>query len=374
MASIKRHEGPRGPRWEVRWRLPDGREASRRFDRAGVANDFLDQLVADKRRGYSHDPSGPQTLFSDMAAKWAGGQPNHKDTTAATVERELRLHILPALGELRLSDCTKLVLQGFQKDLHEKGLAPSSVLRIWTWTAAILKAAVEEGLIPAAPQVKRPPMPKRAPLVPLEPDQVERLIAALPPWYRAAAQLAADAGLRNAEVFGLTVGRSGTFLARQRELRVERQLIIPNGADPYLRRPKYDHERVVPLPDDLIEALARHLHDYPDRPVVYDAITKTAEPLVFGTATGKPVHRSIIDSALRQALKRAKLFPGVRFHDLRHYYASVLIAKGASERKVAQRLGHSSTQITQTYGHLFRGDDEDTRRVVEASIQARRRN
>ncbi len=67
------------------------------------------------------------------------------------------------------------------------------------------------------------------------------------------------------------------------------------------------------------------------------------------------------------------LVPGFRYHDLRHYFASLLIASGADVKVVQARLRHASAKTTlDTYGHLWPDSDDSTRAAVEAVLAARR--
>jgi integrase len=74
-------------------------------------------------------------------------------------------------------------------------------------------------------------------------------------------------------------------------------------------------------------------------------------------------------------VKRAGLSEGLRYHDLRHTYASLLIAEGAHPRAIMERLGHSSIQVTLgTYGHLFLTLDEALTNRLDKAIQSERGN
>jgi integrase len=84
-----------------------------------------------------------------------------------------------------------------------------------------------------------------------------------------------------------------------------------------------------------------------------DAVVFTFE------AGGLVSHANWYRSHCRPAVKRAGLPDDVRYHDLRHTYARLLIAEGAHPRAITERLGHSSIQVTLgTYGHLFPTLDE----------------
>lgn len=69
-------------------------------------------------------------------------------------------------------------------------------------------------------------------------------------------------------------------------------------------------------------------------------------------------------------MKKAGLPTGVRFHDLRHTYASALIANGCSVKVVQAHLGHKSAAVTlDTYSHLWPDDEDRARSAVEAFLR-----
>src|SRR5580693_10089743 len=80
-----------------------------------------------------------------------------------------------------------------------------------------------------------------------------------------------------------------------------------------------------------------------------------------------------IERAMRKARSEVEGLPaGFRYHDLRHYFASLLIASGADVKTVQARLRHASAKTTlDTYGHIWPDRDESTRAAVDAVITAR---
>jgi integrase-like protein len=84
------------------------------------------------------------------------------------------------------------------------------------------------------------------------------------------------------------------------------------------------------------------------------------ENYVFTSRRGTPLDRG---NALHrfQDILEENGFPKIRFYDLRHTHASLLIAEGVHPKKIAERLGHSSIKLTMdTYGHLFEGCDRES--------------
>ncbi len=215
-------------------------------------------------------------------------------------------------------------------------------------------------LIAASPCV-RVALPKRASskVVPLGVVDVEGLAAAVPERYRALIVFAAGMGLRQAECFGLTVDRVD-FL--RRAVRVDRQLVAVRAGVPEFGPPKsMAGFRTVPMPEVICTVLAAHLARYGPGP----------GGVVFSNTVGNPLWRSTVNEMWHRAGTQSGLPRWATFHDLRHFYASLLIAKGCSVKAVQSRLGHQSAMETlDTYGHLWPDSDDETRVAVDHVLGA----
>jgi integrase len=171
------------------------------------------------------------------------------------------------------------------------------------------------------------PKVERIRVQPLTTEEVGAVTGAVGDRYRALVILAAGTGLRQGEVFGLTVPRLDLL---RRQLRVEQQLITVQGRAPFLAPPKTAASvRQVPLPGTVVDTLAAHLAEF--------------EPgelgTVFSGEGGEPLRRNRFSERVwRPAVAAAHLRPGTRFHELRHYYASLLIRHGESVKTVQARL------------------------------------
>ena len=354
------HIEKRGPkRYRARYRAPNGVERSRTFERRVDAERWLDRLRGDLARGWYVDPEAGRRLFEDYAAAWRETQ-LHRDLTRAQLDSLLPRHVLPFFGHRRLGSARPSEVQGWVKGRAEV-LGPTSVEMAYRVVAAVFRAAVADRLIPASPCVgiKRPRRVRHQ----LEQDQIltsEQLLdlaAAVPDRYRALVVIGAGAGLRNGEALGLTEARV-EFLRRQ--LRVEEQLITAPRREPYLGPPKTAASvRTIPVPDIVIEALAAHRERY--RPGPWG--------LLFTTELDEPIRRQNFGRMWRVSVARAGVPAGTRFHDLRHYYASLLIRYGESVKVVQSRLGHASAAETlDTYSHLWPDSEERTRQAVQEAL------
>jgi integrase len=164
--------------------------------------------------------------------------------------------------------------------------------------------------------------------------------------------MSAGLGLRPGEVFGFKVS-DVDFLGRR--VSVVRQLDESQQLAPLKTVSSF---RTVPLPDVVSVALAEHVKR-----------TGRREGLVFAGMNGAPVKRNSFGKTWRSAVESAGLEKGLRLHDLRHAYASALIAAGESVKVVQSRMGHASAMVTlDVYGHMFPDSDDRTRAAVDAYL------
>ncbi len=153
--------------------------------------------------------------------------------------------------------------------------------------------------------------------------------------------VAAGTGLRPGELFGLEAA-DVDFL--RRTVRVDRQLNERRQLAPLKTRASY---RTVPLPEVVADELAQHL-----------ARAGRREGLIFAGHDGQPARLNTFTVAWRRAVVAAEATAGLCLHDLRHSYASALIAAGESVKPVQVRMGHASAMVTlDVYGHLWPDSD-----------------
>ncbi|MGC1211267.1 MAG: site-specific integrase [Micromonospora sp.] len=348
MSSIqKRPDG----RYRVRWRDPEGKERAKHFSRKIDAERFRSTVDADIIRGAYVDPQAGRTSFRDYAEAWRAAQPARANTAArhrSTLER----HVYPAIGGLALASVRPSQVQAM---VSGWSLAPGSVRTVFSTVRAVFASAVRDRLIALDPcaGVKLPAVQRKR-ITPLSIEEVEALADAVPPEYRALVVLVAGTGLRQGEAFGVQVA-DVDFL--RRTLTVQRQVQPGPVVGPLKNRAAY---RVIPLGDVVLAELAEHLRAYP----------AAGEAFIFRAPDGGPCTRNTFNSRVwRPAAKRAGL-AGVGMHDLRHAYASMLIAAGQSVKVVSDRLGHSNAAMTlNVYSHLFPADEDRTRQAIDDAFR-----
>lgn len=348
-----------GLQWRARWRDAAGEQRAKSFRRKVEADQFLAEVVTDLRRGSYVDPRAGKVTLKEYAEHWRAGQV-HRPATVAHVETMLRRHVYPALGSRQLGQIAPSEIQAWVKRLSVD-LQPATVKVAHGILAGVFNAAVHDKVVTASP-CTRTKLPKaaRRQVVPLETEAVEALSAAIVSWLRALVMLAAGTGMRSGECFGLTVDRID-FL--RRTVTVDRQLVLVAGRAPFLAEPKTEASvRTIPLPQVVVDELAAHLAAYPAGP----------DGFVFTDRRGEPLRRTSFSATVWAPARKAAGLPvTVRFHDLRHYYASLLIRHGESVKTVQVRLGHASASETlDTYSHLWPDSDDRTREAVDHVLGA----
>ena len=247
---------------------------------------------------------------------------------------------------------------------------------MFTTLSAILNAAVDDELISSNPcrkaSVSAPRADKRK-VIPWTAAQVATIRGELPERWRVFCDLGALCGLRQGEILGLDVDQIEML---PHVLHVRQQLRIVS-ARLVLAPPKGGKERDVPLPERAAQAVAVHLARFPAMEVTLpwrtpDGPKRTARLLVT-TAPGKAVNRNAFNEAWRRAVRTAGLVPSreTGTHQLRHLFASLMLAGGVDIKKLSVYLGHSSAGFTlATYTHLMESADTHARKAIEAALAA----
>jgi integrase len=318
-------------------------------------------------RGAYIDPADAKVPFDEVARAWRANMVA-RPSTLDRVDSVLKNHILPGFEGRAIGDIVPSDIQAWVKRCERAGLAPRSTEVVYRYLSSIFKTAVLDGRIVRSPciGIRLPKIPKIR-VQPLSTEQVAALIEAMPPRYQALIWVGAGAGLRQGEAFGLTVPHL-EFL--KRNVVVAQQLHQVVGHPVALAPPKTEASvRSIPVGESVLTALARHLELFPPRTSLR-GIDGREQLLVFTDETGAPIRRTAFSAkAWTKVVTAAGLPKGTTFHDLRHYYASLLIAHGASVKVVQARLGHKNANETlDTYAHLWPDSEDLTRSAVDAVL------
>ncbi len=375
MAHIQDRGTGHQRRWQARFRDPEGRERSKTFTRKVDAQRWLDQVTADLVTGRYVDPKAGRVSLGEFAAQWLDGQ-TFDASTRETMESRIRTHILPTIGHFELRHLKPSTVQAWVRS-RQTEVAPSYCRLLLSNLSTILSAAVEDGLIASNPcavsSVKAPRVDRRR-VVPWTVETVHAVIEGHPDEFSAVPVLGAGCGLRQGEIFGLSVD-AVDFLRRVIYVRQQLRLVENQVV---LAPPKGGREREVPLPDVVAMAVAKHVQRCGTATVGLPWREPGGEirrvELVFTNRDRGPLTRAYFThNAWKPALQGAGLERNRDngMHALRHHYASVLLENGVSIRAVSEYLGHHDPGFTlRTYAHLMPESEDRARAAIDAALGA----
>jgi integrase len=348
-------------RWQARVRDPltNRLVGIGTFDTKAEAENAQVLAMADQQRGSWRPPEAGRQTFGYWAKRYLATTAHLRPKTKANYESTLKCHLLPELADVELRRLDRPSVRAFLARMTDRGTATGTVERVRAVMRNVLNAAIEGGAIVTNPadRVKIPRTMRKEEPVFLVPDEVEALAQAVtnPPRPTRHPQrhypdlgllirLTAYTGLRSSEVAALRVGRVDLF---RRRLEVAEAATEGRGGLQFGPTKNYQR-RTVPLPGFLADELTLFLAG------------RRPDELVFAAPEGGPFrHGNFYVRHFKPAVIRAGVPPKTRFHDLRHTYASRLIAEGATALTVMRRLGHSSIKVTyDTYGHLLPEQEE----------------
>jgi integrase len=291
-----------------------------------------------------------------------------RPTTFERYEQIVRGHIVPVLGGIKLKGLTPAHVRGLYREKLDAGLSPGTVRYIHVTLHKGLKQAVMDGLIPRnATEAVKPPQVRRAEMRPLSPEQVKTLLeVACGDRLEALYVLAVTTGLRQGELLGL---KWEDVDLEAGKLRVQRTLAIAKGG-PKLMAPKTKSSRQ----DRKAHPERRECSQKPPQEAARGDRNRAGSlwrenGLIFASETGDPLDRRYVTThRFKPLLKRAGL-PQIRFHDLRHTCATLLLGRNVNPKIVSEMLGHASIAITlDTYSHVLPNMQSEAAKAMEDAL------
>ena len=292
------------------------------------------------------------TLAAFMAQWLEAVRPPLRASTWRRYEQYARLHALPALGRLRLDEVGAAQLYRLYAERISAGCSPTSVRHLHRFLHLVFAHAVRWGEIVHNP-VDRvdPPRTARHVFRTLTAEQAQAMLAALHgDRLRALYVLALTTGMRQGELFAL---RWADVDLPRRRLAVRGTLYRGRGGGWTIGDPKtVRSHRQVALAPFAVRALEAHrLLLAEERALAGDRWEDN--DLVFPNRVGRPLSsQNFLRRHFRPLLQRLGL-PPMRFHDLRHTAATLLLAAGVHPKVVSELLGHTSVGVTiDLYSHV----------------------
>jgi integrase len=335
--------------------------------RKSDAQKRLAELLLNLEKGICAPP-GRVTVAQHLRA-WLEGyvKTNCSLRTYDSYSSIIEKHLIPALGSYQLKQLHAQAIQRYYGKALER-LTPRTVHHQHRVLSEALKYAVKQGYLGANPcQLVDPPSPKGKAMRTLTQSELyDLLLAARASYYYPIIYTAASTGLRQAELLGL---RWRDVDMASRSISVNQVLYKRRGIC-QLKEPKTEHSRRrVAMTDKLAEFLSEYRLE---RSRLYYQLGKTLglDELVFATPEGKPLNPSSLQREFAKIVKKVGL-QSVRFHDLRHTFASLMLLSGAAPKVISEALGHASVAFTMdTYSHILPGMQKDAIALLNGLLPA----
>lgn len=335
-----RKDGSKHTFWEARPYLTDSTGARRRLCVYGSScTEVQEKLTTLRNRAIQNFDADRETL-SDYLNKWLRGvKANRQPRTYELYEAAVRNHIRENIGAVRLGELRRDHI----RDLFDRKLSGiGSRMRqiVYRVLSSSLAAAEEDDIILKSPCLKKDKPKHRAAQQKYltQEESLQLLRAAQDGDYHGLFLLALTTGMRQGEIFGLQWAAvhldEGYLIVRTQLTRGEDGAFV-------LSAPKASRERKIDLPAITIRALRLHRQRQQPKGL-----------WVFTDVNGEPLQKDqFVRNQFHPLLKAAGL-PRIRFYDLRHTAATLLLAAGENVKVVSERLGHSSAKMTlDVYAH-----------------------
>jgi integrase len=289
-------------------------------------------------------PADRPTSFRDFAWEWFETyvKSNNKHSEIARKRCLLRTSLIPFFGNTSVDKIETHHVEAYKAKKKGEALQNQTINNHLTVLSGCLRNAQERYDLARIPKIKflKTPPPRTDFLLPQE---AERLLAHSSGLWRDVFLMALKTGLRFGELKGLSwadINWSNASLTVRQSWSMAKK-----GLD----TPKSNHERTVPLTDEVRNMLARR---------------RRRAQFVFVDDRGQSFSPTRLNRELRKACDAAGIRP-ITCHTLRHTFASHLAAAGASMKAIQELLGHSHLRITMRYAHLSQSSLRETIRLLE---------
>ncbi|MGZ3630599.1 MAG: tyrosine-type recombinase/integrase [Ktedonobacteraceae bacterium] len=306
--------------------------------------------------------TGPQQKVEQFLQHWLENvhKQSIRSRTYERYEEIVRLHLVPGIGHHQLQKLSPQHLQLFYTNKLEEGLSTTTVISFHNVLHKALETAVRWNLISRnVCDLVSPPRRKRFEIQPMSVEQVQQLVAVTRDHrLEALFLLALATGMRRGELLGLKwqdINFQTDMLQIRRILtRVPTKVKLPQAAAYVEAEPKTEKgRRSILLPPFVVEALKQHRARQLEARLKAGAAWQEHD-YVFCTSVGTHLHptRDVLNQ-LKVLLAKAGL-PAIRFHDLLHSSATMLLSMGVHPKIVQELLGHSQISMTlDTYSHVL---------------------
>ena len=338
----------------------DGRRVSKTFKTRKDAQEWLNTTNRQVKQGLTY--SSAKTTVDELLTTWLTMKKGKsRPATEEQYRRLSRLYISPVLGKLKLQDMSAARIQSFYSLLEKKGTGKRTIEIVHTILHGFLKYAQRLGMTAQNwAELVEVPRPEDREMSVWDESQVSHFLqfAKGDPFYR----LAFATGMRRGELIGL----QWKDIDRQREtIQVRRQVYTPEGGGFIFQPPKTERgRRGIRLGKGLLEALKFQQNSTIPNLMAFAGERWQENDLVFPNTIGNPRNGYEVSKSFHEAVIAAGM-QVIRFHDIRHTAASIMLLHGEPPVRVAAILGQSLAVLLSTYAHYIPDDQERASRLMD---------
>jgi len=359
MARRKHDEGSvfqrKDGRWVAQVRLENGKMKQRYFkpNQEKEARVALRKMLYEKEQGAL--ATGPQQTLKAYLEQWLEQvyRPSgHSIGTYNMYRIVIEKHIIPSLGHIRLQQLKPQQVQAFYASKLNEGLSQKRVKSIHSVLHKALENAVKWNLVGRnVCDLVSSPIPRRHEIQPLTQEQAQRLLkAAHDHKLEALLTVALTTGMRRGELLGLHWQdidlNTGSIQVRRSVNRIGKHGLVVS--EPKTARSR----RRIVLPAFVMDVLKQHRQHQQEMKRQVGDVWREMD-IVFCNTVGGYIEPSNLHDWFKKLLKSAEL-PNIRFHDLRHSAATILLGMGVHPKVVQELLGHSNISTTMDiYSHVL---------------------
>lgn len=352
--KTKTGERREAERWQARYLDDAGKEYAQDFRLKRDAQNWLDEQTSKLVTGTHVSPRKARTTVGEWCDTWLQGYRTNRASTVRQAETHI-VRIKAEFGNHQLGAVRPSQVKAWCARLKAEPLEDSYVYALHARLAQIYSDAVHDGLVVRSPCSRKtsPPAGKQKPYV-ASTEQLWALYDVVPEHIKPAILTGAFMGTRLAEAGGLMID----------DLDLMRGIWMPAAQYPAIDLKTATAKTPVSFAQSLALELAAHIKA--------TAGQRKGEWLL-SNQWGDQLSPWTIQRAIRAARPKVPGLPEeFSYHDLRHYFASMLIEDGADVKKVQAAMRHASAKTTlDTYSHLWPNSDEVIRAAGEKVLRAR---
>lgn len=338
----------------------DRKRVTRVFDTRREAQEWITTTTRQVARGLRFNSL--TTTVDELLAEWlVSKQAKTRPATIESYRRMARLYLSPELGRLKLKDLSAARVQAFYNDLQRRETGARTIVICHQVLHGFLDYAQRQGLVAQNwSKLAEVPRHEKREMSVWDESQVSQFLQFInaDPFYR----LVFATGMRRGEIIGLQ-WKDIDWQAGM--IQVRRQVCEPEGGGFIFQNPKTERgRRAIRLGKGMLEALRYHYTVTIPQMQAVAGDRWQDHDLIFPTSVGTPINGYEVSKRFKELVIQSGL-PPIRFHDIRHTAASIMLLHGEPPVRVAAILGQTVAVLLSVYAHYIQDDQERAANLMD---------